>query len=162
LADTDQKLRDIFIPKDDGTDLACLVTDTGYRVPLTNLKVTDKESLCKAVREFHTIIIILPECEGKKFHCNTQIIFSMSDREVVTPNGTVVLPEHILIFFTGTDCVPPLRFQSLATLMFIPGVLAKASTCNFILYLPHCLESYNTFKDFMIESFISHGGFGFG
>jgi len=61
LADTDEKLRSIFIPRDDQDDVSYLVTDTGYRVPLTHLKVTDKPNLCKAVREYHTIIKILPE-----------------------------------------------------------------------------------------------------
>ena len=37
------------------------MTDTGYRIPFTLLKVTDKASLCKAIREYHTIIKILPE-----------------------------------------------------------------------------------------------------
>ena len=60
-ADTDEKLRDIFVPRDDKDDLSYLVTDTGYRIPLTCLKVADKANLCKAVREYHTIIKVLPE-----------------------------------------------------------------------------------------------------
>ena len=37
------------------------MTDTGYRVPLTQLKLMDKENLCKAVREYYTLIKVLPE-----------------------------------------------------------------------------------------------------
>lgn len=54
-------MRDIFVPRDEKDDLSYLVTDTGYRVPLTCLKLADKASLCKAVRDFHTIIKVLPE-----------------------------------------------------------------------------------------------------
>lgn len=60
-ADTDQKLRDLFVMNNDGEDFSTLVTDTGYRVPLTHLKLEDKEKLCKAVREYHTLIKVLPE-----------------------------------------------------------------------------------------------------
>ena len=38
-----------------------LVTDTGYRVLFNLLQLTDKASLCKAIRESHTLIKILPK-----------------------------------------------------------------------------------------------------
>jgi len=81
------------------------------------------------------------------------------DREVVTPNGNAVLPEYILIFFTGADRIPPLGFDGTATLTFTPGVLATSSTCGLVMNLPYCHETYETFKSFMIESLISNGGF---
>ena len=59
--DTDEKLRDIFVPKNDTEDVSTLVTDTGYRIPSTQLKLMDKENLCKAVREYYTLIKVLPE-----------------------------------------------------------------------------------------------------
>jgi len=240
------------VPKDDKDDLSYLVTDTGFRVPLSCVKVTDKTSLCKAVREYHTIIKILPEvnqfgeglevlgvltmmrkypellsdyfidkekkpinkgmlvaiqmrsiincfiasaffkgflkpqfvdhgnplrakqekafmyfldfvdeCEGMTFLYLRVIcsIHTYIDREVLTPNGKTVLPEHILIFFTGTDRVPPLGFDSTASMRFISGVLATSSTCNMVMNLPYCHEMFETFKSYMIESLLSNGGF---
>jgi len=64
------------------------------------------------------------------------------------------------VFFTGVDREPPLGFTMKAKLRFCSGRLATASTCDLTLYLPYDHEDYNTFKIFMIESFISHGGFG--
>ena len=49
------------MPTNNIDDVSALVTDTGYRVALTQLKVTDKENLCKAVREYHTLIKVLLE-----------------------------------------------------------------------------------------------------
>jgi len=63
------------------------------------------------------------------------------------------------VFFTGVDREPPLGFTMKAKL-FCSRLPATASTCNLTLYLPYDHEVYNTFKIFMIESFISHGGFG--
>jgi hypothetical protein len=84
-----------------------------------------------------------------------------SDGEVVTIDGNhIVTPEDCLIFFTGADREPPLGFPRKAKLQFISGVLATASTCDFTLYLPYCHATYETFKAFMIESLVSHGGFG--
>ena len=37
------------------------MTDTGYCVPLTQLKLMDKENLFKAVHEYYTLIKVLPE-----------------------------------------------------------------------------------------------------
>ena len=83
-----------------------------------------------------------------------------SDGEVVTADGNHMTPEHCLVFFTGADREPPLGFPTKAKLLFDTGVLATASTCDFILYLPYCHDTYETFKAYMIESLISHGGFG--
>lgn len=95
----------------------------------------------------------------KAYHCNNCIICINIDREVLTPNGKTVLPEHILIFFTGADRIPPLGFDTTATLMFSPGVLATSSTCGMLMKLPYCHEKFETFKSYMIESLLSNGGF---
>ena len=206
-ADTDKKLRDIFVINDDSEELSTLVTDTGYQVALTRLKVTDKESRCKLLREYYTLIKVLPEinqfgegletlgvltmmrkypdlflpyltntgkkpinnfldfvdeCEGMLyFNFVSFDMFMCIDQEVQTPDGNItVTPEHILAFFTGADCIPPLRFSKTATLMFTLGLFATSSTCSLVMYLPYCHEEFTTFKSFMIESLISNGGFG--
>lgn len=57
-------MRNLFVSNDDTEitdDVLTLVTDTGYRVPLTKVKLVDKENMCKAIREYHTLIKCLPE-----------------------------------------------------------------------------------------------------
>ena len=83
-----------------------------------------------------------------------------TDHQVKTSDGNVVLPEDCLAFFTGSDREPPLGFPHKATLLFNASVLATASTCDMTLYLPYCHSDYDTFKSFMIESLMGHGGFG--
>ena len=73
--------------------------------------------------------------------------------------NTVVTPEHILAFFTGSDRILPLEFSEKATLKFTSGVLPTSSTCNQVMYIPYCHEEFTEFKSFIIESLISNGGF---
>lgn len=73
---------------------------------------------------------------------------------------TVVTPHHILAFFTGADRIPPLGFDKKATMLFTSGVLATASTCDMVIRVPYCHDSYDKFKCFMVESLIANGGFG--
>ena len=54
-------MRNIKGPKNDTEDVSTLVTDTGYHVPLTQLKLMDKQTLCKAVHEYYTLIKVLPQ-----------------------------------------------------------------------------------------------------
>ena len=44
-----------------GDDVSTLVTDTGYRIPLTQLRLSDKENLSKVIHEYYTLLKVLPE-----------------------------------------------------------------------------------------------------
>lgn len=70
--------------------------------------------------------------------------------------------EDILIFFSGTDRVPPLGFHVQPTLAFNHGArLATASTCDLQLRIPtsHGI-SYPNFKEAIILSIKGNDGFG--
>ena len=44
-------------------------------------------------------------------------------------------------------------------MVFTPGVLATVSTCDMVISVPYCHDSYDKFKTFMVESLISNEGF---
>ena len=66
-----------------------------------------------------------------------------------TVSGKPVTPQHILVFFTGTEREPPLGFPKQPELHFLHhGVLATASTCDLILRLPMNFHNdCNRFKE---------------
>ena len=66
----------------------------------------------------------------------------------------------MLIFFTGSDRVPPLGFNKPLTVSFLVGEeepFATASMCDLQLRLP---SDYNSFADAMVLSFKGNNGFG--
>ena len=73
---------------------------------------------------------------------------------------TMITPQHILAFFTGADRIPPLGLDKKATMVFTSGILATASTCDMMMRVSYCHDSYNKFISFMVESLIANGGFG--
>ena len=83
---------------------------------------------------------------------------SESDEE----HDTTLRLEDILVFVTGADCVPPMGFKTAPKIHFSHSSLklAVASTCAPSITLPTCHNSYEEFKDAMVESIVS--GFGFG
>ncbi len=70
----------------------------------------------------------------------------------------------MLAFVTGADRIPPMGFASTPIIKFIhepTSRLPTASTCTPSLSLPIVpMQSYDAFKDAMIEGLV--GGFGFG
>ena len=64
--------------------------------------------------------------------------------------------EDVLIFFTGTDKIPPLGFEKVPTITFLHCSTAKfatASTCDPELQLPTCHgDDMDTFIEDMIMS----------
>ena len=70
--------------------------------------------------------------------------------------------EDVLVFFSGSDRVPPLGFTSCPCLVFLHNdeILPTASTCALELRLPTAHDDYDKFKDAMILGFIGHDGFG--
>ena len=103
------------------------------------------------------------ECEGKLIVKPKMLYYNFpnTDKEVITPNGEIVVtPAHILAFFTGADKIPPLGFNQKATMVFHCEVLATASTCAMELRIPYRYTEYTQFRSSMIESLISNGGFG--
>lgn len=75
----------------------------------------------------------------------------------MSDDGTHVALKDFLVFCTGSDCVPPLGFVKSPELRFLKkeAVLPTASTCDMILRLPICFDTYSMFKDKMIEALLS-------
>ena len=67
-----------------------------------------------------------------------------------------------LVFFTGTECIPPTGFDLPLTLNFNnSNVFPSASTCALVLTLPTMYhDNYGLFKEKMLYGFVNHGGFG--
>lgn len=69
--------------------------------------------------------------------------------------------EDVLVFFSGSSCIPPLGFDKQPTISFNhDGTLATASTCDLQLRLPVVHDSYEKFKEAMLLSLKGHDGFG--
>ncbi len=69
--------------------------------------------------------------------------------------------EDILIFFSGSEEVPPLGFVPSPTISFNnTSIYPKASTCAFTLILPTKYDNYMEFKDKTIFGIKNNGGFG--
>ena len=64
---------------------------------------------------------------------------------------------------TGADQIPPMGFSDGVGIRFLHGqehILPVASTCAPYISLPTCYQSYEEFKEAMVEGVVS--GFGFG
>ena len=69
--------------------------------------------------------------------------------------------DNILVFFSGTDKVPPLGFTPDPALAFNSDAwYPTASTCSLTLFLPTRYNDYQTFKSRLTVAFKDHGGFG--
>lgn len=73
--------------------------------------------------------------------------------------------EDLLVFTTGTDCVPPLGFDKLITIEFydFDGNIRRrpwSSTCGLHLFLPRGFEDPSDFSSFMKETLLECHGFG--
>ena len=71
--------------------------------------------------------------------------------------------DEVLVFFTGTDRVPPLGFSKPLTVSFLVDekeMFATASTCDLQLRLPTRYSDYNAFADAMVLSLKGNDGFG--
>jgi len=70
--------------------------------------------------------------------------------------------EDVIVFFSGSDKIPPLGFPRSPTLNFSQDNLyPTASTCALVLTLPTQYgRQYDSFKDAMTVGFKFHGGFG--
>ena len=67
--------------------------------------------------------------------------------------------EDVLIFFSGSDQVPPLGFEKEPAISFHDSVLATSSTCDLQLRLP-MHGSYTRFREAMYLSTKGNDGFG--
>ena len=70
--------------------------------------------------------------------------------------------QNILSFFSGAEAVPPVGFETQASLYFSSSaVLPTASTCALSLTLPtHYYNDPIAFKEKMTFAIMNHGGFG--
>ena len=72
--------------------------------------------------------------------------------------------EDVLVFFSGTNRVPPLNFDKQPTITFLHSACAKfatASTCDLQLRLPTGYgEDYEAFKSAMVMAVKDNDGFG--
>ncbi|XP_019859560.1 PREDICTED: uncharacterized protein LOC109587781 [Amphimedon queenslandica] len=77
----------------------------------------------------------------------------------VAPNDLSI--QDVLVFFTGSDVIPPLGFTPRPSLYFDEFIAYPfASTCALSLTLPIKYEEYSKFKEKMVYGFKNHGGFG--
>ena len=83
-----------------------------------------------------------------------------TDGTVITENQEPVTLEDILIFFTGSDCEPPLGFHPKPTLKFTDLDLATAGFCEMGFCLPIKHDQYDIFKEKLVLSLLGHDGFG--
>ena len=83
-------------------------------------------------------------------------VVSIDNKEKV-----VIRLVDLLAFTTGADKLPPMGFKDALKIMFLENSkLPKASTCGLCLFLPLKANSYDDFKDTMVEGVV--GGYGFG
>ena len=68
--------------------------------------------------------------------------------------------KDVLIFFSGTDTIPPHEFHP--TIVFSHGnaILPTASTCDLELRIPATHSNYVKFRDAMVLGLKGHDGFG--
>lgn len=69
-------------------------------------------------------------------------------------------PEDVLVFFSGSNNIPPIGYDKQPVLMFVDGPLATASTCDAQLRIPIRHGNYTKFQEALILSI--HGSDGFG
>ena len=58
-AKTDEELRSLLADEEN----SCFVFETGYRMALPCLKLGEKPNLCRVLRDYHTLIKVLPEID---------------------------------------------------------------------------------------------------
>ena len=69
--------------------------------------------------------------------------------------------QDILVFFTGSDTIPPLGFPVTASLNFNDqNPYPTASTCSISITLPTKYSAYPEFKEKFLFAMTCHGGFG--
>lgn len=71
--------------------------------------------------------------------------------------------QDILIFFSGSDRIPPMGFSQHPTLVFLhqPNeILPTSSTCDLQLRIPTCFDQYEKFKEYMMLGLKGNDGFG--
>ena len=77
----------------------------------------------------------------------------------LTPlEGRTLTLEDILIFFTAAEREPPLGWGQQPELKFEHSSsqkYAQASTCDLSLHLPCCHTHYTSFREAMVESFVT-------
>ena len=98
---------------------------------------------------------LLNECEG-----NNCFMFNFEHFVIGITDPDHLTLEEVLIFFTGSDVVPPLGYYSEPILTFDNTELPTASTCALTLTLPLNHQTYLSFKDKVTFSMKNHGGFG--
>ena len=96
----------------------------------------------KEEQSYMFFVQLLNECEGKLFYIPASIFIVLAD----TPCEDNLALEEILIFFSGSDYVPPLGFIPDPTLSFHKKDFPTASTCSLRLTLP-LHQDYETFKN---------------
>ena len=71
--------------------------------------------------------------------------------------------KHVMIFFSGSDRIPPMGFDRHPTLHFIHDderKLPTSSTCDLQMRIPTCHPDYDEFKKYMVLGLIGNDGFG--
>ena len=91
----------------------------------------------------------------------SQSLFFWQDAEGLVKDCQL---EHVLMFITGADRVPPFGFGKPITIAFYDQDGGKrrpsSSTCSLQLNLPHGEEDVNAFNDLMISTLKESCGLG--
>ena len=89
--------------------------------------------------------------------------FTNINFEILVDADTLhVTLEDILVFFSGSDMVPPLGFSPPPSIVFNhEAMFPTSSTCSLMLVLPTKYhDNYHAFKSKLLFAFKNHGGFG--
>ena len=92
-----------------------------------------------------------------KFACNLHPLFFFEGKTECTV-------ADVLVFFSGSNCEPPLGFtrQPKMSFLYVDAKFCTASTCDIELCLPTIHNEYEAFKEALELSFMGNDGFGGG
>lgn len=84
-----------------------------------------------------------------------------ADGGVYSSDGTQLFLAQVLLFFTGVETVPTLGFQEPFKVHFLAEEeqLATASTCDLLLRIPICHETYEKFEQSLVLSILGSVNF---
>ena len=103
----------------------------------------------------------LDECQSRH-SISCAIVCIIADHICYCTGGKLdVTLKDVMIFFSGSNEVPAVKFSPAPSLHFNKDNLyPTASTCSLELVLPSKYYSYKDFKKSMTTGLLCHGGFG--
>ncbi len=110
----------------------------------------------------------LDKCEGVCTHLDNKELLSLCtlhscfSEACFSEGETTCSVGDVLVFFSGSNCVPPVGFPHQPKVSFLKGEarLCTSSTCEIRLRIPTQYVDYAAFEEAMILSFNGNDGFG--